>query len=1010
MQQFMSTEVASTSDLEWLAAATAEPDAVRHYLDSLLQGDGQRCHGLRQMLEQSLWRRRLVAVLGNSPYLAQVVLRWPHFLTEILAHEESGQLQSCPTIATRDELVAQILMADSWTAAATCLRLFKHRAYLRIGLLDLSGDMAVTDTIAALSDVADFTLEASYQWVYRDLCRQYGVPRVPVADGSYERVASRFVVLGMGKLGAGELNFSSDVDLIFLYDQDEGETDGPQQLSIKAFYTRLGRDLIKLMQEPTADGRVFRVDLRLRPDGDSGDLALSCRSAEIYYESWGQTWERAAMIKARPVAGDLALGEQFLKTLYPFVYRRYLDFAALDAIREMKRLIDRKVTKADDYYRNVKLGYGGIREIEFLVQSHQLIHGGRMDGLRQRGTLPVLQQLAHRGLLSQQSADQLQQAYLLLRKVEHCLQIVREQQTHSLPDDEGELERLARRVGMASADRLRQQLQQATDQVHQAYSQLFFESERAQQQEQQDPVVERLLLCDPDSEGDLALLRQMGIENGAAVGALLALLRDGPKGVNLTEAARRHYQRLAPVLLSRIIRAPDPDQAVQHAEAFLNRIGRRTNYIALLAENPPVLDLIVPVFGSSPYLSRYLNSHLELLDSLITREFLQHSMQRSVLAAELAQRLAQVAIPEQCDQVLHEFKSGEILRIGLRDLSGMTDLTEVMVNLATVATVIVTQTLHDARTALESRYGVPGWTDEQGQRHRAQFVILAMGKLGGQELNYASDLDLIFVYDSQGEEQWCDGNHGFSNQTFFNRLGQHVIQGITRWTQSGRLYELDMRLRPSGNSGPLVISLAAFVHYQHHEAWTWEHQALTRAHVVAGDADLAGRLRHEIRSILCQPRDPVRLRQDVIDMRERMVRDKPLPAGVLDIKQSRGAIVDLEFMVQYLILRHAADHPAIAQRNLSTALLAMSQFKLLADDTARMLHDHYQFYRLIENRLRLLHDRSENRISTHPWIQMRLVRLCGLDEQTDLMAHLQQRFDAVSAVWHQLLQVEAVTA
>ncbi|MBF0124033.1 MAG: bifunctional [glutamate--ammonia ligase]-adenylyl-L-tyrosine phosphorylase/[glutamate--ammonia-ligase] adenylyltransferase [Magnetococcales bacterium] len=981
----------SIEQITQLAATTAEPEAVQHYLDRLLQPGASHAAVIQQMLDQPQWRRRLVAVLGNSPYLAQVMVRWPHFLAEIGAHEADGKRHACATIVTQDELVDQVLACDNWAAAAACLRHFKHRAYLRIGLFDLSGDGTVTDTIAALSAVADATLEASYRWVYRDLCRQYGVPRCAV-----DQAPARFVILGMGKLGGGELNFSSDIDLIFLYDHDEGETDGHNRQSIKSFYTRLGRELIKLMQESTADGRVFRVDLRLRPDGDSGDLCLSCRSAEIYYESWGQTWERAAMIKARPVAGDLLLGEQFLITLHPFVYRRYLDFAALDAIREMKRLIDRKMTQADDYRRNVKLGYGGIREIEFLVQSHQLIHGGKIKVLQQRVTLAVLQQLAQCGLLDQKSAHQLQESYLFLRKVEHCLQIVREQQTHSLPDDELEFERLARRVGLPSAASLRQRLQQVTEQVHQNYGQLFFESERDREQQQQDPLLEQLLSCDPDTEAGLAVLHSFGIDNGAVVKSLLKLLHDGPKGVPLTEAARRSYQRLAPILFSRILRAPDPDLAMQHADAFLNRIGRRSNYVALLVENPAVLDLLVPVFGSSPYLARYLNSHLELLDSLITREFLQQSLQRSALATALAQRLASTTTPEQRDQALHEFKSGEILRIGLRDLSGMADLAEVMVNLATVATVIVTQNLHDAYTALTARYGTPV----------AQFAIVAMGKLGGQELNYASDLDLIFVYDSQGDEQWSDGAPSLSHAVFFNRLGQHIVQGVTRWTQSGRLYELDMRLRPSGNSGPLVVSFDSFVHYQRTDAWTWEHQALTRAHVIAGDADLSERLRVAIREIICMPREPLPLRQEVVSMRERMVRDKPLPQGVLDIKQSRGGIVDLEFLVQYLILCHAAQHPAIVQRNLSSALLSMSQCGLLTQQTAQMLYDHYQFYRLVENRLRLLHDRSENRISSHPWIQMRLVRLCGLDPATDLTSHLQQRFGAVLAVWQQILQTE----
>ncbi|MBF0623878.1 MAG: bifunctional [glutamate--ammonia ligase]-adenylyl-L-tyrosine phosphorylase/[glutamate--ammonia-ligase] adenylyltransferase [Magnetococcales bacterium] len=983
-----------------LAGATAEPQAAADRLTDWLtahQDRPDRLALLERALADPLWSRRLTLAWGNSPFLANILLRWPEFLGEWLAD---------PAIPAAADLTARItgavLAEPSLDGAERVLREWKHRLFLRIGLFDLSGEMALMEVTGALSAVADACLEAGLRWLDRDLSAQVGRPLVTGRQGTEAPRPARFTILGMGKLGAGELNFSSDVDLIYLYDEDEGRTDGPRPIPIKTYYTRLGRALIALLSKSTGDGRVFRIDLRLRPEGENGDLCLSTRSAEIYYESWGRTWERAAMIKARPVAGDLALGWRFLETLRPFVFRRYLDFESLEAIREMKHKIDRKIRLAADYHTNLKLGRGGIREIEFLVQTHQLIRGGKEPRLRGRGTLETLEVLKSLGLLDGRTADSLAQSYLFLRTVEHRLQIEREQQTHSLPEDGAAFAALARRLGLSDPRQLRERLAQVTEGVHAAYRGLFMEGTQARE-ERMEPAIEALLALDPDSDRCLEALRQAGFTDPQAAVPLLRRFQIGPPRTPKPELALRWYQRLAPLLLAEIRQAPDQGMALEHTEQFLVWIGRRINYLALMAEHPRVLTLLIPLFGSSPFLSRFLNHHPELMDSLISRDFLEKAPSRDDLTRRLARQMADAQDEQDRIRVLHDFKNTEVLGIGLRDLAGLAELPEVMNDLSTLADVVLTQVMRDSLKEMTDRFGQPGWAGPAG-RQPAEFAIVALGKLGGRELNYASDLDLIFVYDSSGDQQQTDGARSIGNGPFFTRLGQRIINTVTAITQSGRLYELDMRLRPSGNSGPLVTSLESFRTYQHRDAWTWEHQALTRARVVAGSPGLSQALKKAIRTVISLTRDPAAVAAEVVEMRLRMQRDKgPRPGSSPDIKLCRGGIVDIEFLVQHFILAHAARHPCILQRNTQTALLALGDVGLMDRADVERLATSYGFLRLVENRLRLLHDSSDNRISPEELARNRLARLCRLAEGESIVAVLEEHFQGVRAVWDRYL-------
>ena len=967
-----------------LAENTADPQAAIHNIMDFVKNSPELLPRLVQCLTDSVCRRRLVMAVGNSPYLANVIRRWPECLPM------PGELP-LDLDAENIKLQETLIKTNSWTEAARILRIHKHRCFFHIGCRDLSRESSLTEVVRGISALADGCLEAGYQWLDRQLSGRYGRPMVHCGENML--APARFVVLGMGKLGARELNFSSDVDLIYLFDVGDGEVEGSCSLFIKGYFNRLGRDLIRLLGESTAEGQVFRLDLRLRPEGESGELAISRLSAELYYESWGQTWERSAMIKARPVAGDLALGDDFLKSIQPFVFRRYLDFGALDAIREMKRKIDRKMTIAEDYHRNVKLGFGGIREIEFFVQSQQLIHGGKDLTLRHRETLVTLNNLNSAGWLEKDISLFLAEAYKFLRTLEHCLQIKHDQQLHSIPEDPAAFERLSKRMSMGNGAKLRERLTEITSGVHAIYQELFFEAEN-RHKASNNPLVERLLACEPGETVCLDLLKKAGFNDPKRALVQMSILRDGPKRLGLTEWMRCWYRRIAVPLLQEILRAPDQDMAIHHAEDFLNSLGHRVSYLALLLENPPVLSILVRLFGSSVLLTRFFIKHPELMDRLVTRDFLHHYRNRGELAGDLVNLLNNVDDTEERFNIIREFKNGETLRIGVRDLSGVAELTEVMAGISALADVILARILADAFAELQKRHGAP----------HASFVILAMGKLGGRELNYASDLDLIFLHGGLGEEQWTEGANSISNNMFFTRLGQKIITGITTLTRSGKLYELDMRLRPSGNSGALVTSVEAFLRYQTNEAWVWEHQALSRSRVVAGDSALAAYLQREIRNILRQTRETQALRQEVLDMRLRMFAEKKPDVGWVDIKQSRGGIVDIEFLAQFLILAFADKHPDIVQNNTAKALRACKNAGLLDASAYTILDGAYEFYRLLENRLRLLHGRSENRIGPSSVVREQLRRLCDLPENTDIVTVLNDYFKSVFPIVQGILE------
>ncbi|MEK6771821.1 MAG: bifunctional [glutamate--ammonia ligase]-adenylyl-L-tyrosine phosphorylase/[glutamate--ammonia-ligase] adenylyltransferase, partial [Pseudomonadota bacterium] len=753
------------------------------------------------------------------------------------------------------------------------------------------------------------------------------------------------------------------------------------------------------LNENTADGFVFRVDMRLRPNGESGPLALSFEAMEHYYQLHGRDWERYAFVKARVVAGDRAAGAELLATLKPFVYRKYLDYGAIESIRTMKAMIEREMAR-QGMNRNIKLGRGGIREIEFIVQTHQLIRGGREPSLQEPNARRVLAVLRRAGYLKEEAATRLDAAYVFLRDVEHRLQMAEDQQTQRLPDDElGQL-RLAFASGFDDWTSFLATLDGHRLAVHEQFSALFRQAGEAQ--DATDPLV-TLWQGALDDEAAGRLLREQGYAESGEVLALLQSLRTSGAYLALSTTGRERVDRVVPMILAQCGHSPTPLATLQRLMQVLEAIGRRTAYFALMVENPPVVKQLVSLAGASPWIANWIARHPLLLDELLNPA-LARLPEPAQLRAELRERLAQLPADdlELQMEVLREFRHGYVLRVAAADLGAKLDPLETGSALAAIADTVVGESLRLAERDLQRRHGRPccaGRTEPPGfadgtegttstslyraprldpigearaarrdgspthparsscleTEHDCGFAVIGYGKLGSRELGYGSDLDMIFLYEGGRDGGETDGDRPLPNESYFARLGQRLIHLLTTRTAGGLLYEVDMRLRPSGKSGPLVASLDSFEHYQLNEAWTWEHQALVRARPVTGNPaviEAFGRLRE---AILCRPRDPAKLAQDVRDMRTRMLETRDSrETGLIDLKHDRGGIVDIEFMVQYWVLRWAAEHPVLIRQTDNIHILqALAGEGLLDPKRAAFLEEGYRRYLSLEHHLKL---------------------------------------------------------
>lgn len=894
----------------------------------------------------------LPAVWSASDYVVKTCIQHPQWLAELMA---SGDLlNSFSDDDWQSRLQGLLEPVSDMASLQQVLRQFRNQSMLRIIWRDIAGWAELFETTRDLSLLAETCIECALTKLYQWQGDASG--GTPVDENNQPM---NLVVIGMGKLGAYELNVSSDIDLIFAYSED-GEIKAETPLGHAQFFTRLGQKLIQALDTMTGDGFVFRVDMRLRPFGDSGALAASFAAMENYYQLHGREWERYALIKARVVAGDRNTGAELMETLRPFIYRRYLDYGAYDSLREMKAMIAREV-KRKSLEHNVKLGSGGIREVEFIAQVFQLIRGGQDRGLQQQSLFAVLDHLAEQECLPAAVIEELKTAYIFLRTTEHRLQEVADQQTHVLPQDEFPRLRLAVSMGFLDWDSFSETLNQHRQKVEQGFSSVF-EAPQTEPQLDQNGQQENTLHGELgslwqtglDDEHAAVLLAEIGYSDTTELLRRLLGFRYGHCYRSLTSTGRKRLDQLMPLMLGATIQTDLPDVTLIRLIDLLENIARRSVYLALLTEYPLALSQLVKLCGASPWIARYLSQHPILLDELLDPRSLYAPPDKNTLVSTLREQMQATDVDdlEQAMDTLRHFKHSNVLRVAAADLVGALPLMKVSDHLSWIAEAILEEALSLAWDDLVAKHGRPQ-CDDVGDTAEAEkgFAIIAYGKLGGLELGYGSDLDLVFLHGSESENQMTcvetEQQKPLPVSTFFARLGQRLIHFLTALTPAGVLYEIDMRLRPDGASGMLVSSLETYSSYQQSKAWTWEHQALVRARPVAGDIDIAEQFVKIRQHVLCQPRDMAKLREEIMTMRQRMRTElgKSKP-GLFDLKQGEGGIVDIEFMVQYATLGWAHKYPELAVYTDNIRILEqIAKTGLMAEADVQLLNTAYKEYR-----------------------------------------------------------------
>jgi len=921
-------------------------------LQDVVKGYWQEFQPHNSMLDgKTAIAQSLARVWAVSEFIARSCLRYPDMLQDLI---DSGDLMGAYDDGRIAERLKQVLSeVGDENSLKRSLRRRRRREMIRIAWRDLAGWAPLEETMGDLSQLASASIDQALIWLYQRGLEKDGTP---VGQCSGKPV--QMTVLGMGKLGGKELNFSSDIDLIFFYPED-GETDKGNGLTNHEFFIRLGRKLTSALNDATEDGFVFRVDMRLRPNGNSGPLVLSFDAAEHYYQTHGREWERYAFIKARAVAGDIPAGEELLNRLRPFVFRRYLDYGAIDAIRFLKTGINQELERKG-IENNIKLGPGGIREIEFVGQAFQLVRGGRDPGLQERGIQKVLVYLAETGVLTRQAVTDLTQAYVFLRVAENRLQMIADKQTHVLPEKELDRLRLAVSMGYDDWPAFRLALKRHMQKVHEHFSQVFVapQGEAGQGIEQ---GVAAVWMSRLDKEGALAVLEQAGFRSDPMAALnLVRGLREGSHYKTFSAEGRNRMDRLMPLLLAAAGLGAHPETTLSRLVKMLEAIGRRSSYLALMLENPLVLSQLVKLCSASAWIADWIASHPLLLDELLNPVDVFRSHSREQLQAELQKMMARIDASdlERQMETLREFCNRQVLHVAAADIGPGLPASQIGRQLTLIAEVLIDASLTVARQALGQRHGQP---ECAGANAAPGFIVVAYGKLGSLELGYASDVDIIFLYQScpNGGGETA-GPKKLPNETYFARLGQRLIHILTTRTTGGILYEVDMRLRPSGQSGPLVTSLTAFEEYQHSHAWTWEQQALVRARPIVGDAGLIQEFARVRQDILCQSRDLLKLAQEVVEMRDKMMSAQdPHDPVLFDLKHDRGGIVDIEFMVQYWVLRWAHDHPVLTQYTDNAAILeALATAGLLEKSQVELLISAYHQYLSTAYRLKLMQDGS----------------------------------------------------
>ncbi len=896
-----------------------------------------------------------------SDFVSDSLCRHPAIFQQLYVQEDLGKPRSA---ADYDEILrAELADVDDETELMARLRRIRRQEMVRIAWRDLAGIADIDSVFAEISAFADTMVRHTLDHLHAQEQERLGEPR------NAEGQPLQMLVLALGKLGTRELNFSSDIDLIFVYPENGETHGGRRELSNSEFFIRLSRRLIAVLNSTTEDGLVFRVDMRLRPFGESGPLAISFDALVDYYQTHGRDWERYALLRARPITGELNRGWELLGQLRPFVYRRYLDFAAIAALRKIKKLISQEVARKD-MEDDVKLGPGGIRELEFVVQAFQVVRGGRIPELRRKSILELLPLLAELEYLPPHTVAELQQAYRFLRMSEHRIQEADDRQTHRLPDGSPQRLRLAAAMGFANWSAFIQELARHRANVSAHFEQIF--GEPVQAEEASISQLGPLFRSDIEDQQAIEILAGYGFTEAEAAWQALGKLLTSFNVRALHKRARRRLEHLLPLTLSAVCSHDNPLRSLERMLPVFEAIARRSAYLALLTERPVALSQLIRLCEASPRLAHQIGHHPILLDELLDSRSLYAPLEREALEQELQLQLGRIAEDDMERRLdcLRQFKQINVLRVAAADVFHTTPLMVVSDHLTAIAEVLLTEVVRLAWHDLTQRNGTPRCRTAAGEKG-AGFAVIAYGKLGGIELGYGSDLDLVFLHSSEGEEQVTDGKKPIDNSLFFGRLGQRIIHLLNAQTITGRLYEVDTRLRPSGASGWLVSGIHAFEDYQRESAWTWEHQALVRARPVTGDTALGERFLRIREEVLRRPREGKKLKSEVCEMRERMRTNlSKAKAGFFDLKQDPGGIADIEFMVQYGALRWAERLGDYLRYTDNIRLLkGFSDLGLLTPADASLLANAYRSFRTRAHALAL--QEQEAVVEAHEFEELR---------------------------------------
>ena len=884
----------------------------------------------RAMAADSDGARILAGLCGNSPYLCEAAIAQPAWMTSLW---RNGAVAACDVAMARMDTLGQAMRNGTTVeqVGAELRRLKRHLA-LAVAYGDLFEGWSVAQVTGVLSRFAAAATDTALDALLLQADRQGRLK----LDGNPD--AAALTVLGMGKLGAEELNYSSDIDLIVLYDRDAPALVAND--SIGQTFVRIIRQLVQLLSDVTAEGYVFRTDLRLRPDPGSTPLAMSTLAAETYYESVGQNWERAAMIKARPVAGSLAVGDEFLAALRPYIWRKHLDFAAIQDIHSIKRQIDahRGGGTIAVHGHDVKIGRGGIREIEFFVQTQQLIFGGRRPELRLRRTCETLAALASGGLITETAAREMTQAYEFLRRVEHRLQMIDDRQTHRLPTSDAGLAQVAAFLGYEDAEPFVADLLHQLRTVESHYAHLFEDAPGL------GAGGGNLVFTGTEEDpGTLRTLRELGYRDPAVASGVVRRWHHGRYRCTATARARELLTELMPSLLKALAASANPDQALLNFDRFLANLPTGVQLFSMFKANPALLELVSAVLGSAPRIGAHLARRPILLDAVLSPDFYRPYPDAGTLAADLRRTLDGAENEQDLLDFARRWTNDQRLRIAVHQLKELMTPDAACAAYSDLAGAVVSEMAERVGAAFEQQHGGFG---------APRLAVVALGKLGSREMTVTSDLDLMFVYDVPEGCDASDGARPLAPIQYYTRLSQKIIAALTSLTNEGSLYEVDMRLRPSGNAGPLACSLAAFEAYQRDSAWTWEHQALTRARVLCGPQQIAARLADAIRATLSRERDPVVLLRDVADMRDRIA-EHVKPRSIWDFKHIRGGLFDIDFCAQYLALREAHRNADVLDPNVPEVLRRLQRAGALAPPDADDLLLAHQLLLSLQALLRL---------------------------------------------------------